>query len=212
VPTPKPRRTIHPLQLTIESIREAFLKEDCELTTTTYGNSTSRLDYKFGGKDYHVQCYSWFSKGSRPHLPRAPREGPTSHKKKSNRTNITELFQREGCEFVAPDEWIYESNQQPLTYRYQGKEYTTTINRFVQFNHRPHLGKSKQSAIPADIAAALKTAECEFVSWDKKTQALTFKHKGTQIDTTMQELLTMGVCVVMALETEPSADPPTGSD
>jgi uncharacterized protein Usg len=104
IPAPKPKRSIRPLELTIDSIREAFAKENCELITETYGNSTTRLDYIFDGKPYHVQCYSWFTKGSRPHIPKIAAQGKT-HKRKYNRDNIAELFAKEGSQFIAPDDW-----------------------------------------------------------------------------------------------------------
>jgi hypothetical protein len=187
----KPKRSHKPLDLTIDSIRQAFAVEICELLTAVYGNSTTRLDYTFEGKPYHVQCYGWFIKGSRPHVPRVSTAGRT-HKRKYNRENIAELFKNEGCEFVANDDWTYESNQQPLTYKYQDKEYTTTINRFVNFGHRPHIN-TKEPVFPADILAALRAANCKPITFDKKTSSVSFSHGNDEFHVPKHQILLRGI-------------------
>jgi hypothetical protein len=114
------------------------------------------------------------------------------HKQKWNREKITEMFQKEGCEFVPSDDWTYTGNQQSLTYRYQGQEYHTTLNRYLQGGHRPHL--SARLEIPADVViAAFKSTGCEILSYDKKSGTIEFKHEDTTYSVAKQELVVSGI-------------------
>jgi hypothetical protein len=196
--TAEGKRTIRPLNLNTEQIRTAFTDEGCELTTTEYRNSISRLDYTYDGRQYHVQAYAWFAKGSRPHLPRAPVDRSGPHKKKWNRENIAEMFQKEGCEFMPPDDWTYQSNQQGLRYTYQGQEYHTTLNRYPQGGHRPYLFGSKLE-IPADVViAAFKSAGCEITSYDKKSGTIEFKRGENVYSYNKQQLISHGISNILS--------------
>jgi hypothetical protein len=121
---------------TLDSIRELFAKENCDITSTEYRNVLSTIEYRFDDKPYRVQLYRWLKKGSRPHLPSPPR--PRSHRKKYSADMIRKLFADEGCVLTMPDDWVYTTNQEHIKYTFGGKPYMTTINRWVNFNHRPH--------------------------------------------------------------------------
>jgi hypothetical protein len=68
--------------------------------------------------------------GARPRKP---------YNKKYNRTKIAKLFSDEECELTEPEDWEYEMNKNLIHYTYEGKPYTTNINRWVNHNHRPHI-------------------------------------------------------------------------
>jgi hypothetical protein len=129
----KPAKKIH---YTLDSIRELFGNEGCNVISTEYRNVLSAIEHPYEGQSYHVQLYRWIKKGSRPHLPPIPRP-KLSHKKYSS-DSIRDMFAEEGCVLAMPDDWVYKMNQDPITYTFEGKVYTTTINRWVNFNHRPH--------------------------------------------------------------------------
>jgi hypothetical protein len=93
---------------------------------------------------------------------------------------------------LVPEDWIYESNQQPLRYRFNKMEFMTTVNRWCNFNHRPHLGP-KTAAVPKDLLDAITACGYELVSYDKKTNAITFKQGPITYTQTMKELLILGV-------------------
>jgi hypothetical protein len=122
---------------TLDSICALFDDEGCIVTSTEYRNVLSKIDYTFDGKPYSVQLYRWIKKGSRPHLPSTPKP-KSSHKKYSAET-IRQMFADEGCVLSMPDDWVYSMNQDQISYMFGGKEYTTTINRWVNARHRPHL-------------------------------------------------------------------------
>jgi hypothetical protein len=185
IPLPAPPQR-KPLNLTLESVREAFAAENCELLTTEYVNSTTRLDYTFEGAPYHIQCWSWFVKGRRPHAAKGPR------KKKYSRETLCELFANEECELLIPEEWVYENNQQQLRYRFNGREFITNANRWCNFDHRPHMDP-KAAAIPKDLLDAITACGYEVVSYDKKTRSITFKQGTITYTYTMRDLLTFGV-------------------
>jgi hypothetical protein len=184
---PAPPFKRKPLNLTLEAVREAFAAEKCELLTTEYVNSTTRFDYTFEGAPYHIQCWSWFVRGRRPHATKG-----ATHKKKYSRESLTGLFANEGCELLVPEDWIYESNQQPLRYRFNGREFITNVNRWCNFNHRPHIG-AKPPVIPKDLHDAITACGYEVVSYDKKTGSITFKQGPITYTRSVRELLTPGV-------------------
>jgi hypothetical protein len=105
-----------------------------------------------------VQAYAWFVKNARPHLPRAPVDHSGPHKKRYNRETIA----AEDCRVSEPDDWTYQSNQQKIRYIYNDKEYSTTINRWKQAKHRPHLCR-KNEIEPSEFASAFKSCGCEIV-------------------------------------------------
>jgi hypothetical protein len=121
----------------LDSIRKLFQDEYCIVTSTDYRNVLSMIDYTYEDQLYHVQLYRWIKKGSTPHLPSAPK--PTSYHKKYSADSIRQMFANENCQLSMPDDWQYRMNQDKINYIFDGKEYSTTINRWVNFHHRPHL-------------------------------------------------------------------------
>jgi hypothetical protein len=140
IPPTKSKKTHYNL----ESVRELFQNEDCEVISTSYRDVLSVIEYTYNDVQYKVQFYRWL-KGARPHLPTVQKE--RCRRCKYSREIIQKMFEEDGVELSMPDDWEYSRNNETIAYTFDGKTFTTTINRYVNFHHRAHLKKPKSKQV-----------------------------------------------------------------
>jgi hypothetical protein len=106
------------------------------------------------------------------------------------------MFAAEDCRLSEPDDWTYQSNQQKIRYTYNDKEYSTTINRWKQAKHRPHLSR-KNEIEPSEFASAFKSCGCEIVepkhTKKKYDYNVWFRYRGVLYAQPKYRILMLGI-------------------
>ena len=105
---------------TKEIIIEEWKKENCKLISD-YIDTRSKFTYEYEGKQYTTTWNKWWNNKSRPY-----KNGGNRHK--LTLEEVIQLFENENCELL-DDKHV--NNKTNMKYKYDGKEYTVTLNYIV---------------------------------------------------------------------------------